>query len=221
MCCALFIFLSFIVSCYFCYFWFVICYLLLVIFYLLFEGAKIQKMLTSVLSESAKGWEWGIARCTWGVAHCTRDVGWPTWHQKAIKWSQRPNIDQKGAERGPKNIEKTMPEKRSAPRTVRAEAAEIFRGIFAEKVTPGSILEVILVPFSIKNAIKNKSRNRYRKKHEKTWANHENINKTWKQTWKNERDGKLTFSHKAHFVNQSLSWGQYPKWVPLRLTVMR
>ena len=31
-----------------------ICCLLFVIFYLLFEGAKIQKMLTSVLSEGAK-----------------------------------------------------------------------------------------------------------------------------------------------------------------------
>ena len=46
-------------------------------------------MLTSVLSESAKAWEWGIARCTWGVARCTRDVGWPNCSQKGSKMEPR------------------------------------------------------------------------------------------------------------------------------------
>ena len=141
MCCALFIFLSFIVRCFFCYFWFVICYLLLVLFYLLFEGAKVQKMLTSVLSEGAKAWEWGVARCTCGVARFSRDVGWPKcspkvpngsksapkrnqmdpkWSQRDPKWSQGvpkgsqgdPNGSQMGAESEPKSSPK-LTKKRS------------------------------------------------------------------------------------------------------------
>ena len=114
----------------------VVCYLSLVILNLLFEGAKIQQMLTSVLSDGAKTWRMG--RCTLHVGRCALhgDVGPPKcspkvpngsksapkrnqrdpkWSQRDPKWSQGvpkgsqgdPNGSQMGAESEPKSSPKS------------------------------------------------------------------------------------------------------------------
>ena len=61
------------------------------------------------------------------------------------------NIAQNGVERVRGNIEKSMPEKRSAP------GRTTLTPFWSQRSTWGSILEVILESFSIKNAIKNRT----------------------------------------------------------------
>ena len=110
----------------------VVCYLSLVILNLLFEGAKIQQMLTSVLSDGAKTWRMG--RCTLHVGRCAlHGGGWPKvpngsksapkrnqrdpkWSQRDLKWSQGvpkgsqgdPNGSQMGAKIEPKIDQKAF-----------------------------------------------------------------------------------------------------------------
>ena len=74
----------------------VICYLSLVIFNLIFEGAKMQKMLTSVLAEGAKTWR--VGRCTLHEGRWVTDM-LPNDIQKEPKG---PKMEPRGAKREPR-----------------------------------------------------------------------------------------------------------------------
>ena len=88
----------------------VVCYLSLVILNLLFEGAKIQQILASVLSDGAKAWRMG--RCTLHVGRCALHGGrWATkMLPKGAKWIQKraqkepkgPKMEPGGAKREPR-----------------------------------------------------------------------------------------------------------------------
>ena len=94
----------------------VVFYLSLVILNLLFEGAKIQQMLTSVLSDGAKTWRMG--RCTLHVGRCALHGGRRATKMlpKGAKWIQKraqkepngpkmeptgPKMEPRGAKREP------------------------------------------------------------------------------------------------------------------------
>ena len=81
----------------------VICYLSLVIVNLFFEGAKIQKMLTTVLAEGAKTWRMG--RCTlhegrWATEMLPRVAKWI--QKVAQKEPKGPKMEPKGPKMKPR-----------------------------------------------------------------------------------------------------------------------
>ena len=83
-----------------------------------------------------------------------------------------PNIDWKDAESGSKNIKKHAARKKVDSKNGPVGSGRRFLEPFWSNVSPqGSILEVILVPFSFKNVIKNLSRNRAAKNHAKNMKN--------------------------------------------------
>ena len=88
----------------------VVCYLSLVILNLLFEGAKIQQMLTSVLSDGAKNMENGAVHVACGALRVARGRRATKMLPKGAKWIQKraqkepkgPKMEPRGAKREPR-----------------------------------------------------------------------------------------------------------------------
>ena len=89
--------------------------------------------------------------------------------QKGPNGAKRAQHWPKGRRKLIKKHKKNDARKKVGSRTLRAGRGTRLLEPFWPKRSPrGSILEVILVPFSIKNAVKNLNRNRASKKHDKT-----------------------------------------------------